>query len=45
MFLGWVSRQWSWDTVFLLCAVSFLVAGVAALFVDATRPIDEHPVE
>jgi nitrate/nitrite transporter NarK len=43
MLLGWVSREWSWNAVFTLCAASFLVAGVASLFVDATRPI--KPVE
>jgi len=43
MLLGWVSREWSWNAVFVLCAASFLVAGVASLFVDATRPIEEQP--
>ena len=39
MLLGWVSREWNWDVTFVLCAVSFLIAGTAALFVDATQPI------
>jgi nitrate/nitrite transporter NarK len=43
--LGRVSREWSWNAVFLLCAASFLAAGVAALFVDATRPIEPAPAD
>jgi len=39
MLLGWVSREWSWNAVFALCAMAFFAAGVAALFIDATRPI------
>ncbi|MBL8850072.1 MAG: MFS transporter [Planctomycetaceae bacterium] len=39
MLLGWVSRQWNWDVTFVLCALSFWIAGTAALFVDATQPV------
>lgn len=41
MLLGWISREWSWNAVFLSCAAAFLVSGVASLFVDATRSIEK----
>lgn len=40
MLLGWVSRQWDWDAAFLVCAAAFLVAGVAAAFIDATQRVE-----
>jgi ACS family glucarate transporter-like MFS transporter len=33
-----------WDACFLACAVAFLVAGVAALGIDATRPLGQKVV-
>jgi MFS family permease len=38
--IGWmVAQHKNWDAAFLTCAAAFLVSGLAALGVDATRPI------
>jgi ACS family glucarate transporter-like MFS transporter len=37
--LGWVIRVHGWDATFLLCAAAFVLAGIAALGVDARSPI------
>jgi nitrate/nitrite transporter NarK len=37
--LGWIVGQAGWSFVFLACASAFLVAGVAAMGVDATVPV------
>lgn len=45
MLLGLISRHWDWDAVFLVCAAAFLIAGLAAAFIDATKPVvPEAPV-
>ena len=37
--LNWIIGPGRWEACFLACAAAFLVAGVAALGVDATVPI------
>jgi nitrate/nitrite transporter NarK len=37
--LNYVVREAGWDEAFLVCAASFLIAGLAALGVNATKPI------
>ena len=37
--LGAIQRAYGWDAMFLTCAGCFAVAGVAALNLDATRPV------
>lgn len=37
--LNWVVSEAGWSYAFVACAMAFCVAGVAALGVDATRPI------
>ena len=39
--LNWVVKHYSWNAAFLTCAAAFLVSGVAALGIDATKPIDQ----
>jgi nitrate/nitrite transporter NarK len=40
LLLNWmIGKDGSWDGAFIVCAVSFLISGLAALGVDATRPI------
>jgi len=37
--LAHVQEKYGWNSMFYLCGVMFLVAGLAAIFVDASRPI------
>ena len=37
--LAQVQELYGWNAMFYLCGVMFLVAGLAAIFVDASRPI------
>jgi ACS family glucarate transporter-like MFS transporter len=37
--LNWVVKQYGWDAAFLVCAAGFLVSGLAALGIDATKRI------
>ncbi|MCI0464590.1 MAG: MFS transporter [Gemmataceae bacterium] len=37
--LNWVLERYSWDAAFLTCAVAFLISGLCALGIDASRPI------
>jgi sugar phosphate permease len=37
--LGWLHHEYGWNAVFLCCAGVFVVIGLAALGIDATRPI------
>jgi ACS family glucarate transporter-like MFS transporter len=37
--LGFIQERYGWDAVFVTCACVFLVIGVAAFGIDATRPI------
>jgi sugar phosphate permease len=39
LLLGWIAVNWKWDKVFLTCAGAFLLAGLCALFVNASRII------
>ena len=34
-----ILRRSDWDTVFITCAVTMVIAGVLSLFLDATRPV------
>ncbi len=38
-----VERAAGWPAAFVTCAAAFLVSGVAALFLDADRPLDPGP--
>ncbi len=37
--LNWVVKHYGWDAAFLVCAAGFLVSGLAALGIDATKRI------
>ncbi len=37
--LGWVSRTFDWNGMFLACAASAVLGGILALFIDATQPV------
>ncbi len=37
--LNWVLESYTWDAAFLTCAVAFLISGLCALGIDASRPI------
>tara|TARA_Y100001934_G_scaffold29015_1_gene31812 strand:- start:151 stop:1788 length:1638 start_codon:yes stop_codon:yes gene_type:complete len=37
--LAYVQESYGWDTMFVLCGAAFIVAAVAAFFVDASKPI------
>lgn len=37
--LTWIVGMWGWKAMFAACAAAFLVSGIAALGVDATKPI------
>ncbi len=39
LLLGYVQRTYSYTAMFLLCAGCFLMASVAALFLDPTKPV------
>jgi MFS family permease len=42
-FLGWVGRHFDangdWEELFFVCALSFVISGLASLGIDATKPI------
>lgn len=40
LLLGLVQREFSWSMVFVTCAVSYGLALILALLVDATKPLD-----
>ena len=37
--LNWVIEEYSWELMFVTCAGAFLMSGVCALGIDATKPI------
>ena len=45
LLLNWLVKHAGWDAAFLACAAGFLLSGVAALGIDATKPIDDRDAE
>jgi nitrate/nitrite transporter NarK len=39
LFIAILGQSQAWDRVFLVCAAMFFISGVAALGIDATRPV------
>jgi len=37
--LGLIQREYGWDSMFVSCAACFALAGIAALNLDATKPV------
>jgi len=42
--LAQVQERYGWNAMFYLCGVMFLVAGLAAIFVDASTPINSREI-